>query len=574
MYLAGWGRAEIGIAPRGYAMHGFGQPGHRARDRETPLFARALFVQDDAGHALVFCCLDLGYVTHAMRSGAVASLRQRMGHAFSDAAFVLTCTHTHSGPGGCSHDVLYNLVTPGFLPEHLQAVVAATVDAVCEAWQSAEPARLSLAEGRFDEAVPVAWNRSLKAWNRNPDVTRYREGENHKALERGMQVLTLSRGGRASALLSLFGVHATCLGNTLDRHDGDNKGYAAAQAERRLAQAGTGHAVAIFAQGTAGDVSPHYHGPGQTARRNAIQGRAEYAYAAENGRHQSELALAISADAAQQEIHGEIDAILSYVDFTAIHADPAMAGGETEAWTSEPCHGVSFFAGTPVDGLGVPPPLAAALRTGARALRAWRLGPLSRLSAEERHYYRRLYAAQGPKDILMEAGRKLALGRPLDSLGLPDAVDPLVAELKRQAAAGAVRESALVPTVLPLQIVVIGQLALVCCPGEFTTTAGRRLVDLLGERLRPRGVERVLICTYCNDYMGYVTTREEYQQQAYEGGHTIFGQWTLAAFQTRYARLADELLKEDAARGHDRVTRPRPAPADELALRSGLPPRL
>lgn len=573
MYQAGWGRQEIAIGPRGYAMHGFGQPGHRAFGQETPLYARALFVQDAAGQALAFCCLDLGYVTHAMRAGAVERLRARMGAVFNDAAFVLTCTHTHSGPGGCSHDVMYNLVTPGFVPEHLEAVIAATVEAVVAAWQSAAPTDLSLASGRFDEAVPVAWNRSLKAWNRNPDVIRYQEGENHHALDRRMQVLRFSRDGQVQSLLSLFGVHATCLGNTLDRHDGDNKGYAAAQAEQQLAGSGAAGAVAIFAQGTAGDVSPHYHGPGQTARRNAIQGRAEYVYAAENGRHQSSMAMRIVAAPAQMAVNGGIDAIFTYVDFTSVHADPAMANGESEAWTTEPCHGVSFFAGTPVDGLGVPPALAAAMRVGARIVRRYRLGPLSRLSPQERQYYRRLYAAQGPKDILMEAGRKLALGRPLDRLGLPDAADPLVAEMKRQARAGAINESALVPTVLPLQIVILGQIALVCCPGEFTTTAGKRLLQVVAERLQARGVEQVLICTYCNDYMGYVTTNEEYQEQAYEGGHTVFGQWTLAAFQTRYAALADELLKPEGLRGHDRVTRPRPAPAAELARRSGLPPR-
>lgn len=569
MYQAGWSKQEIGISPRGYAMHGYGQPGHRAFGQETPLFARALFVQDAAGQALTFCCLDLGYVTHAMRAGAVERLRARMGGIFNDAAFVLTCTHTHSGPGGCSHDAMYNLVTPSFVPEHLEAVIVATVEAVVGAWQSAAPTDLSLASGRFDDAVPVAWNRSLKAWNRNPDVTRYEAGENHKALERSMQVLRLSRDGQLLSLLSLFGVHATCLGNSLDRHDGDNKGYAAAQAEQQLTGEG---AVAIFAQGTAGDVSPHYHGPGQTARRNAIKGRAEYVYAAENGRHQSRLALSIAADPQQTSVAGGIDAIFTYVDFTAVHADPAMANGEPEAWTTEPCHGVSFFAGTPVDGLGVPPPLAAAMRLGTRVVRRYRLGPLSRLSPDERQYYQRLYAAQGPKDILMEAGRKLALGRSLDRLGRLDAVDPLVAEMTRQAKAGAINASALVPTVLPLQIVILGQIALVCCPGEFTTTAGKRLLQVVAERLRPRGIEQVLICTYCNDYMGYVTTNEEYQEQAYEGGHTVFGQWTLAAFQTRFVALADELLKDEGLRGHDRVTQPTPVPVEELALRSGLPP--
>lgn len=59
--------------------------------------------------------------------------------------------------------------------------------------------------------------------------------------------------------------------------------------------------------------------------------------------------------------------------------------------------------------------------------------------------------------------------------------------------------------------------------------------------------------------------------QAYEGGHTIFGQWTLAAFQTRFDKLARELLKPAAQREYDTTRRPPPPPADELALRSNLP---
>jgi len=134
MYQAGWGRQEIGISPRGYAMHGFGQPGHRAYGQETPLYSRSLVLKDAEGQAAIFCCLDMGYVTQAMRAGAVERLQQRLGEQFNEAGFVLTCTHTHSGPGGCSHDVLYNLVTPGFVPEHLEAVIVATVDSVVEAW--------------------------------------------------------------------------------------------------------------------------------------------------------------------------------------------------------------------------------------------------------------------------------------------------------------------------------------------------------------------------------------------------------------------------------------------------------
>ena len=68
--------------------------------------------------------------------------------------------------------------------------------------------------------------------------------------------------------------------------------------------------------------------------------------------------------------------------------------------------------------------------------------------------------------------------------------------------------------------------------------------------------------------MGYVTTYEEYQEQAYEGGHTLFGQWTLAACQSKFKLLAEQLLLDKNQRNYDQVTRPKPIPEQELAKRS------
>lgn len=571
MYEAGWSKREITVTPQGHAMMGYGMWHNRAWGQATALYARALFLRDSGGRGFIFVLLDLGYITHAMRSGVVERLSQVMGAAFEEEALVLTCTHTHSGPGGCSHDAMYNVVTPGFVPEHVEAIVNATVDAVEAAWRSAAPTELTLVRGGFDEPVPVAWNRSLAAYNRNPDVTPRTERETHLALDRDMQVLAFRRDGRVQALLSLFGVHATCIGNTNTRYSGDNKGHAALAAEAQLAAAGATDPVALFAQATAGDVSPHYQGPGDVARRARLTGDEEHAYAERNGRYQSTQALDLLAAGGGQVIEGGLDAVLTYIDFTALKADPHFADGRDDAFTSDPCHGVAFFTGTRVDGPGMPQPLGAVAKKVARWVKRNRLGHPAGQNAEDRAYYQRLYAAQGPKDILLEAGRKQVLGQPIAKLMVPGFADPLVAEMKRQAKAGAMTDSAMVPTVLPLQIIRLGPLALVCCPGEFTTMAGRRVVQAVQEALQPGGVEQVLICTYCNDYMGYVTTHEEYQEQAYEGGHTIFGQWTGAAFQTEFAALARQLARPAAERTHDRATRPRPAPPEELARRTRLP---
>lgn len=569
-YLAGWGKCDLGIAPRGYAMHGFGHWGNRGLSQQSALFARAFFLQDNEGSQLYICCLDMGYVTYAMREGVCRQLREKWGSEFREERLMMTCTHTHSGPGGCTHDAFYNVVTPGFLPDHLDAVVNACVSSLVQAKASAAPTELGLSRDRFEDNTEIAWNRSIEAYNRNPDVTVRAETETHLALDRQMQLLTFKRNGELVSLLSLFGVHATCVGNSQTRHDGDNKGYAASHAESVLAAEGKTGAVAMFAQATAGDVSPHYHGPGQMARRRRIKGDAEYAYAKRNGEMQSQFALDLAKQGGEKAVTGTLDAVFTYINFSDVHADPRFAQGKTDAYTSEPCHGVAFFTGTPVDGPGMAGILGWSAKCIANGIRRHRLNNPQKYSAEENQYFKRMYDAQGPKAILMEAGRKQILGQSLDKLMLPDFADPLVGEMKRQARLGAINKSALVPTVLPLQIIRLGNIAIVCCPGEFTTTAGERVRKVVEETLKGK-VEQVLIWTYCNDYMGYVTTYEEYQEQAYEGGHTIFGQWTLAAFQTSFEKLAAELPKTDSERQHDRVTRPAPAPAEELALRSNIP---
>ncbi|HEU0196872.1 MAG TPA: neutral/alkaline non-lysosomal ceramidase N-terminal domain-containing protein [Nevskiaceae bacterium] len=569
MFRAGWSKAEIHLTPHNYAMHGFGVWRHRATGQQSPLNARAFWIGSGSGKALIFCCLDLGYITLAMRDGVCARLAAVTALDFDPERLVLTCTHTHSGPGGCAHDVLYNIVTPGYVPEHVEAIVAAAVQAITGAHAAAAETRLVLRSPRFKDAVTVAWNRSLAAYNRNPDVTHLPATETHLALDREMQLLCFEREGCTQALLSLFGVHATCCGNTLHKYASDNKGAAAMQAERALAAQGVTAPVAIFAQATAGDVSPWYHGPGEAQRRAHVKGDAHYAYAASNGGLQAELALGHVQDDGR-EIDGAIDAVFSYVDFTHIHAEPRFANGEPTAWTSVACHGAAFFMGTPVDGRGAPPWIGSIFRGLAGRVRRRRLlhGSLAM-----RAHYEALYAAQGVKDVVLEDGPgrngKRALGWPLARIVVPGFLDPTIGEMKRQARSGAINESALVPSVLPLQIVTLGELVLVCCPGEFTTTAGARIKAAVRDALAAPQ-RSVLLCTYCNDYMGYVTTREEYQQQAYEGGHTVFGQWELAAFQTRLSALAAQLDRPPANRDYDRSLRPVPTPPEELALRTHL----
>ena len=68
--------------------------------------------------------------------------------------------------------------------------------------------------------------------------------------------------------------------------------------------------------------------------------------------------------------------------------------------------------------------------------------------------------------------------------------------------------------------------------------------------------------------MGYITTQEEYQKQNYEGGHTLYGQWTLAAFQTSFVKIAEVFKQEKSLRQYDRYLQPTCPPQHELDLRT------
>jgi neutral ceramidase len=97
------------------------------------------------------------------------------------------------------------------------------------------------------------------------------------------------------------------------------------------------------------------------------------------------------------------------------------------------------------------------------------------------------------------------------------------------------------PQILPVQIVTIGQLAILAVPAELTTMAGRRLTETVSVALSSSGIKHVVIAGLSNAYAGYVTTQKEYEVQHYEGASTHFGPWTLAAFQQEFHTLAGAL---------------------------------
>ncbi len=97
------------------------------------------------------------------------------------------------------------------------------------------------------------------------------------------------------------------------------------------------------------------------------------------------------------------------------------------------------------------------------------------------------------------------------------------------------------PNTVGLQVFRIGAVFILQTPGEFTTMAGRRLREQVRAALIGAGLgedTQVIIASDANGYTHYITTPEEYDVQRYEGGSTLYGKQTLAAYIQEYSKLA------------------------------------
>ena len=123
------------------------------------------------------------------------------------------------------------------------------------------------------------------------------------------------------------------------------------------------------------------------------------------------------------------------------------------------------------------------------------------------------------------------------------------------------------PEVLSVQMFTIGNVALLAVPGEFTTHCGRRIKETIASDMEQMGVDTMIICGPANAYAGYVATREEYNEQHYEGASTHFGQWTLGAFRQEFKALSSSLV-------NGTIPENGPQPRDLTGKQSSLQPEV
>ena len=513
------------------------------------------FVALDTGTGKRFAqvSLDSGMSGLVLKNRVVAGLAAHFNSTtlYTDANVGVSGTHTHSGPSGFLEDTIFQFAGSGWVPQTIDTYVNGVVASVVQAHEKLAPARAFLASGRVEGANI---NRSPTAYLRNPAAERaaYPDGNTDKGMDQLVFTTRVSVAPMGS--FNWFAVHPTSMNNTNRLVSGDNKGYASYLLERAQnggtadgVAPGAGPFVAAFVSTNLGDVSPNTAGPhcrdtgvscdnptstcgGKVEQCSSFgPGKDMFESTRIIGTKQADVAAALLADvaagSAAELTAPEVSYIHAYVKMPGLVVTPTPGNPGVAGTVCSASLGDSFAGGT-TDGPG-----AFDFVNGNASKPFWNIiGSLLHKASPEQK------ACQAPKSILLDTG----------SISIPH---PWA------------------PDVLPLQLFRLGQLVIVNIPSELTTMAGRRLKKALKAALVEHGMldaaaGKVVISGLSNGYADYTTTWEEFQEQRYEGGSTIFGPLQLQAYIQEFTRLAVALATNS-------TVDPGPAPSDFSGKLSG-----
>ncbi len=515
-----FGASKVKITPKVYdiGMFGWSMTFNVVKGVHSDLFSRAFYFEKN-GKKAVYVLVDLGSISLRIFKEVCRRIKENYPQlGLSEQNIMLTATHTHSAPGGYSEYYLYLITIPGFSFEVFETVVSGIVASVVQAAKNKEEAVSYYTRGEFPEDVPVAFNRRVKAYNQNPEVSKVSPKESRRALDRRMYLLRMDAvSGKPLGVLAWFGVHATCVHNDKNLISSDNKGLAAEGFEELMKPLNPDF-VAGFPQTAPGDVSPNFkkHKFGDMERGVTPD---DFENARINARFHIDLARKLFEKARSKPIEIQsIKTLLWYVDMSNFSVAENLGGGKT----AYPAIGSEFFLGTK-EGPGT----------------SFFINQIALLitALHGKIYDRKKH---GNKKIVIHSKKRLFLNRPIEELPIPT-LDPAIKIIRKCAERNLIPKYSLTPYILPVQVFKLGDLILAGFPTELTTVSGQRIKKYL-KKFQPRE-EKIIVNSYANAYSGYTTTPEEYSLQLYEGASTHFGPKTLLGYMTVAYKMLRELEK-------------------------------
>ncbi|XP_019100499.1 PREDICTED: neutral ceramidase isoform X2 [Camelina sativa] len=577
-YLIGVGSYDITGPAADVNMMGYANSDQIASGIHFRLRARAFIVAEPQGNRVAFVNLDACMASQIVTIKVLERLKARYGDLYTEKNVAISGIHTHAGPGGYLQYVTYIVTSLGFVRQSFDVVVNGIEQSIIQAHESLRPGSAFVNKG---DLLDAGVNRSPSSYLNNPAAERSKYKYN---VDKEMTLVKFvdSQLGPIGSF-NWFATHGTSMSRTNSLISGDNKGAAARfmedwfengqknsdssrniprrvstivsdvsknqsrlldiaatyksskgrfvdksllDAKVRVRNGSKRRFVSAFCQSNCGDVSPNTLGTfcidtGLPCDFNhsTCNGQNELCYGRGPGypdefestriigEKQFKMAVGLF-NKATEKLQGKIGYQHAYLDFSNLDVTVPKAGGGSETVKTCPAAmGFGFAAGT-TDGPG-----AFDFKQGDdKGNVFWRLvrnvlrtpGPGQ-------------VQCQKPKPILLDTGE---MKEPYDWA----------------------------PSILPIQMLRIGQLVILSVPGEFTTMAGRRLRDAVKSFLISLDSKEfgnnlhVVIAGLTNTYSQYIATFEEYEVQRYEGASTLYGPHTLTAYIQEFKKLATALV--------------------------------
>ncbi|KAJ6409014.1 hypothetical protein OIU84_008661 [Salix udensis] len=565
-YLIGLGSYDITGPAADVNMMGYANTEQIASGVHFRLRARSFIVAQPQGNRVVFVNLDACMASQLVTIKVIERLKARYGDLYTEKNVAISGIHTHAGPGGYLQYVVYIVTSLGFVRQSFDALVDGIEKCIIQAHENLHPGSIFVNKG---EILNAGVNRSPSAYLNNPVEERSKYKYDVDKEMTLLKFVDAERGPVGS--FNWFATHGTSMSRTNSLISGDNKGAAARFMEDWFQHSGVGNlysddGVADGIPRRISNIIPDSHDnhhkllelaasfqspPGRPAKKilsvaRRVRGALRQAdkpgfvsaFCQSNCGDVSPNVLGafcidtgLPCDFNHSTCGGKNELCYGrgpgypdeFENFSQLEVTlPKQGGGSEVVKTCPAAMGFAFAAGT-TDGPG-----AFDFKQGDDKGNAfWRLvGSFLKAPGKEQ------VDCQHPKPILIDTGE---MKIPYDWA----------------------------PSILPIQILRVGQLVILSVPGEFTTMAGRRLRDAVKTVLMSSGHEEynsnvhIVIAGLTNTYSQYVTTIEEYEMQRYEGASTLFGPHTLSAYIQEFKKLA-------AALTSGRSVEPGPQPPDLL----------
>tara|TARA_B110000008_G_scaffold255833_1_gene272848 strand:+ start:42 stop:2141 length:2100 start_codon:yes stop_codon:yes gene_type:complete len=487
--------------PPGMPMGGYSIMANSGKGFRTRLKARVVYLNDGQGNSVALVQTDLTAGSLLVQHQVVAAVAEKTGLKASD--IVITASHSHSAPVNHFENDFYNkhMSSGQGLEEQFLAFASQRIaDGIMAAYENRRPAKV--ATGRKD-IYGYNRNRSLDSYVLNDNVTDISLEDpeaKFKAINPAMYMIRIDvedDKGRYKPLaaFSSFSIHATALSVPVEVYNSDLFAYAQKDLEWAIQRKydTPWPVVHALTNGTQGDMAPALDDHGDnTFGHFEVNWKAAKKLGQGIGQEAIELFESLSSEltsdveilTAARELNIRQNNTIGDIELCE---DPAV-GAPVAAGAYE--RRTPFLAAVPF------------LKGGNVFSRSW-------VFTE---------GCQGNKTHL---GFKYLqpLFEPIDSF----------------------------PNTVLFQLIKINDTLVMPLPFEVTTESGRRMAKRVSDEFATFGknIKHAWVAGNANGYFGYTTTQEEYARQNYEGGHTLYGQYSTPYLAAQLGKLAKDMNTQE-----------------------------